>query len=77
MFVNRSPTSANKRFKLSDSPVSTEQDPEGDTSGLGGFLTPPPPSMSVSIATLNDAPAKPQVTISMLRALAQGVLKAK
>lgn len=72
-----SPRSTNKRFKLSFSPASTEQELDADTSGLDGFLTPPPPSTSASTAALSDVGPKPQVTIAMLRALAQGVLKSK
>ena len=66
-----SPTSA-KRLKLSVSPVSTEII---DDAEANGFHMSPPPSTSASLAMLCDAPPKPQVTIAMLRALAQGVLK--
>jgi nuclear mRNA export protein SAC3 len=74
--VDGSPTSTNKRFRLSISPVSTERVlDEPDEPQLNGFHTPPPPSTSASTTVLSDAPHKPQVTIAMLRALAQGVLK--
>lgn len=73
-YVRSSPGSTNKRFKLSVSPASTE---DGDVSGADGFLTPPPLSTSASTAVFSDVPPKPEVTIAMLRALAQGVLKSK
>ena len=73
----RSPTSTNKRFKLSISPASTERNSETEDMQPNGSHTPPPPSTAASTAFLSEAPQKQPVTIAMLRALAQGVLKSK
>lgn len=69
----RSP-SANKRFKSSVSPASTGHNPETEDLKSNGFLS---PSTSASTTGLGEMPPKPQVTIAMLRALAQGILKSK
>ncbi|KIP07194.1 hypothetical protein PHLGIDRAFT_35576 [Phlebiopsis gigantea 11061_1 CR5-6] len=72
-----SPTSTNKRFKLSVSPETTERNSDTEDMQPNGANTLPPPSTAASTAFLSEAPQKPPVTIAMLRALAQGVLNSK
>ena len=62
-------TTTNKRPKLSPVPTLSDHTVDQD---IDGFLTPPPLSTAPSTGAVSE---KPQVTIAMLRALAQGVLK--
>ncbi|THG98161.1 hypothetical protein EW026_g3979 [Hermanssonia centrifuga] len=70
-----SPSSV-KRLKVSESPTATEyilEDNEGVQ--MNGIHITPPPSTSASTTAISELGQKPQVTIAMLRALAQGILK--
>ena len=78
IYLLPSPTSTNKRLKVSPTPTVSDHTAEfdGDTDhDMDGFLTPPPLSTAPSTIVPSEAAPKPQVTIAMLRNLAQGVLK--
>ncbi|KAI0344374.1 hypothetical protein BDW22DRAFT_1355768 [Trametopsis cervina] len=66
-----SSSSVNKRARVSASPTVSER----SLDELNGFTTPPPLSTAPSTTALSEAVVKPPVTIAMLRALAQGVLR--
>lgn len=72
--VHSSPTSVRKRLKLSASASGSDEYIETDYENFED-PTPPPLSTAPSTVALGDAAPKPPVTIAMLRALAQGVLK--